>query len=117
VSVVADLEYVPRRCIYAPPTGHGALRLRFQGIHFGTALHGHHGLYAEAERFRRGAPVKLVFKEADNVIGSVVHRDGDGWKPFELDTTSSAGKTDELVVEISSSTGEGRQYCFEADTR
>ena len=59
----------------------------------------------------------LTFKTGDATLGSVVHRDGDGWKPFELDTSALAGKTGELFAEISSPSGDKRLYCFEADTR
>ena len=123
-SVAADLEYRPRRCIYAPPTGsRGSMRIRFLGVHLGHTLHGHHGLYVEAERNRAGAPVTITFRVGDAVVGSVVHHDGDGWKPFEFDTTdlaAAAGKTDgraDLVADIESPSGERRMYCFEADTR
>ncbi len=117
VSVVADLDYVPHRCIYAPPPGGTPLRLRFQGVRLGRTLHGHHAIYVEAERDRRGAPVTLAFRVGDSVLGTVVHRDGDGWKPFEFDTADRAGTTVELVAEISAPNGERRMYCFEADTR
>jgi hypothetical protein len=120
-SVAADLDYRPRRCIYAPPQGgKSVLRLRFLGVQIGRTLHGHHGIYVEAERNRTGAPVTLTFKVDDTVIGSVVHRDGDGWKPFELDTStlpeSMKGRAD-VVAEIASPSGDRRMYCFEADTR
>lgn len=82
-SVVADLEYRPRRCIYAPLSA-GVLRVRFLGVRFGRFLHGHHGLYVEAERGKTGAPVTMAFKVGDSILGSVVHNDGEGWKPFEL---------------------------------
>jgi len=52
----------------------------------------------------------------DTTIGSIEHRDGDGWKGFELDTSALSGQHGELVAEVSSS-GDRRQYCFEADTR
>jgi hypothetical protein len=117
-TVVSDLEYVPRRCVYAPPPGGpGAIRLRFPGVRMGHALHGHHGLYAEAERHRTGAPVTLTFRVGDAVLGSVVHHDGEGWKPFEFDTSDLAGQRLDVTVETSSPSGEGRMYCFEADTR
>lgn len=117
-SVVADLDYVPHRCIYAPPPGGGMpVRLRFDAVRFGRTLHGHHALYVEAERDRKGAPVTLTFKSGDSTIGSVVHHDGEGWKPFEFDTSALAGQTAELRVEIASPSGDRRQYCFEADTR
>jgi hypothetical protein len=124
-SVAADLTYHPHRCIYAPPPGgKTALRLRFLGVHLGQTLHGHHGLYVEAERGRTGAPITITFRSGDTVIGSVVHHDGDGWKPFEFDTSALAaqarqasdGKAD-IVADIESPSGERRMYCFEADTR
>jgi hypothetical protein len=121
VSVAADLDYYPHRCIYAPPPGGKAsLRLRFLGVHLGHALHGHHGLYVEAERNKTGAPITITFKSGDTVIGSVVHHDGDGWKPFEFDTTGLAqasGGTADIDATIETPNGERRMYCFEADTR
>jgi hypothetical protein len=116
-SVVADLEYVPHRCIFAPPPGNAPLRLRFTDVRFGHTLHGHHALYVEAERDKKGAPVTIRFTAGGSTLGTVVHRDGEGWKPFELDTSSLAGQTSELVAEITSPGGDRRLYCFEADTR
>jgi len=120
-SVAADLDYHPRRCIYAPPQGgKSVIRLQFLGVAIGQALHGHHGIYVEAERNRTGTPVTLTFKVGDAVVGSVVHHDGDGWKPFEFDTTSLEesvkGRAD-VVAEIESASADRRLYCFEADTR
>lgn len=118
VSVVADLEYRPHRCIYAPaPGGGGIVRLRFANVQVGHTLYGHHAIYVEAERDRRGAPVTLTFKAGSALVGSVVHHDGDGWKAFEFDTSELSGQRVDVVAEISAPSGERRQYCFEADTR
>jgi hypothetical protein len=115
-SVVADLDYVPHRCIYSPPAGSAPTRIHFLDVRFGATLHGHHAIYVEAERDRKGAPVTLTFRSGDSLLGTVEHRDGDGWKPFELDTSALTGQTGELVAEVSSQ-GDRRMYCFEADTR
>jgi hypothetical protein len=114
VSVVSDLDYVPRQCVYAPPSG-GTLRVRFEDVAFGEALCGHHGLYVEAERGRTGAPVTLAFRADSATIGSVVHRDGEGWKSFEFATLNLKGQSRDLVVDVAS-TGDRRLYCFEAVT-
>jgi hypothetical protein len=117
-SVVADLDYRPHRCVYAPGVGGSSLvRLRFLDVAFGRVLHGHHALYVEAERNRTGAPVTITFKTGDSVVGAVTHHDGDGWREFEFDTSTLAGQRADLVAEIASPGGERRMYCFEADTR
>ena len=116
-SVLPDLDYRARRCLYAPPSAHGTLRIRFDAVSFGRALHGHHAISVEAERNGTGVPVSLAFRSGATNFGRVVHRDGEGWKPFELDTSELAGTTAELVVDISAPNGDRRQYCFEADTR
>jgi hypothetical protein len=121
VSVAADLDYYPRRCVYVPPVGNRTvIRLRFKDVQIGRTLHGHHGLYVEAERNKTGQPVTLTARMHDAIIGTVVHHDGDGWKPFEFDTIgqpeSMNGRAD-IVVDVGAPNGERRMYCFEADTR
>lgn len=118
ITIMADLDYRPRRCIYAPAQGAGTtLRLHFAALAFGRVLHGHHGIYVEAERDQKGAPVAITFRSGDTTIGKLVHRDGEGWKGFDLDTSDLDGKTADLVAEITSSSRDRRMYCFEADTR
>ena len=118
LSIVADMEYRPRRCIYAPLNiGGVSLKIRFDAIHFGKALHGHHLVSVFQEREGTGAPVTLSFSSGSKVIGRVVHRDRDWWKPFEFDTSDLAGSTGELVTEVTAPRPDGRLYCFEADTR
>lgn len=115
--VLSDLSYLPRRCIYAPPPAAGPIRLEFFPVRFGRSLHGHHGLDAQAERDRRGAPISLSFRTAQGSIGNVTHFDGDGWKGFEFDTSDLAGQSGRLVVEIAAPNADQRWYCFQADTR
>lgn len=115
--ILSDLSYLPRRCIYAPPPGREPIRLEFSPVRFGRSLHGHHGLDAQAERERHGAPISLSFRTAQGSIGSVTHSDGDGWKGFEFDTSDLAGQSGRLVVEIGAPNGDQRWYCFQADTR
>jgi hypothetical protein len=117
-SVVADLEYRPHRCIYAPPPGSGSqVRIRFLGVRMARTLYGHHGLYVEAERNRSGAPVTIRFTAGGSVVGSVVHHDGDGWRAFEFDTSELAGREVDLDADISAPSSDRRMYCFQADTR
>ena len=95
----------------------GLLRLRFLNVKMGHTLKGHHAIYVEAERDRRGPPVTITFKVGSSLLGSIVHHDGDGWKAFELDTSDLAGQRADVVAEIAAPSGDRRQYCFEASTR
>jgi len=117
VSIVEDQDYYPHRCVYAPPLGGNAtLRLRFTDVPLGRSLHGHHTLYVEAEHANK-APVTITFSVGGQVIGQAIHRDLEGWKPFEFDTSQFAGSRADVVADIASATGERRMYCFQADTR
>jgi hypothetical protein len=117
-SVVTDLDYYPHRCIFAPAVGGNAtIRMRFADVPFGHALRGHHALYVESERKKEGAPVTITFRVGDRTLGSIVHHDGDGWRPFELDTSALTGQHAELEADIVSPGGQRRYYCFEASTQ
>jgi hypothetical protein len=116
MSVVTDLDYVPHRCVYAPPAGGPPTQIAFKDVHFGTVLRGHHAIYVEAERSKLGPPVTLTLRAGGTTLASLEHRDGDGWKSFELDTSTLAGQTADLIAEVSGQ-GDRRFYCFEADAR
>jgi hypothetical protein len=117
-SIVADSDYYPHRCIYAPPPGGAtALRLSFLGVEIGHTLRGHHGLYIETDPNPQGPVVTVTFRVADSIVGQSMHRGGDGWKPFEFDTSGLAGRRADVVVDIGVSNGDRRPYCFEASTR
>lgn len=117
-SVIHALDHDPRACLFAPPFGPTTvLRVRFRGVRFGTALHGHHGLQNEAERDKTGAPVTIVFRTDLGLIGRADHKDGMGWNGFELQTQELSGKTMDLVADITAGNANRRHYCFEADTR
>jgi hypothetical protein len=118
ISVIANMDYTPRRCFYAPVmSGSTTTRIRFQDVVIGKHLHGHHGLYVEAERGGTGAPVTLSFSFDQGPIGSFTHRDGEGWTAFDISTETFAGQRKELIADISAPDGNRRMYCFEADTR
>jgi hypothetical protein len=118
ITILPDLTYRPRRCIYVPPQGGSSLqRLEFPKVHFGSQLVGHHGIAVHAERDLVGTPVTLVFRVRDQVLGRFVHADGEGWASFEMDTSTLKDREEPLSVEVSSPNPQNRHYCFEATTR
>ena len=116
VTVIADEEFVARRCIWAHPPARGELSIRYRKVKLGTVLAGHGGIYWMVERERAGAPVELVVRVDGKRIGNYIHADGDGWSHFEIPLGESAGKTLDVEFAVSSPDHEHRHFCFEART-
>jgi hypothetical protein len=116
LAVLHALDHHPHACIFATPPGpSGALRIKLGNVAFGTSLHGHSGVQWLSERTPSAERVSVAFSAFGRPLGQNVHRVGVGWTGFEFPTPEIAGKTGELVAEV---TGAGpRGYCFEVDTR
>lgn len=118
VTVIADEQFRPRRCVWSHPFARGEIVTRFRGAPLGQVIQGHHGMYWVIERERKGAPVTLVVRVDGEVVGTSVHTDGDGWSRFEMPLGAHAGKPSaEVEFAVSSRNYKDRHYCFEADTR
>lgn len=118
VTVIADQDFLPRRCIWSHPLARGEIVTRFADVPLGSVVRGHGGMYWIVEREEKGAPVKLTVRVDGDTVGAVVHRDGDGWSAFELPLGVHAGQTAATVeFAVSSPDYQHRHYCFEADTR
>lgn len=117
-TIIADENFLPRRCIYAHPTPSGARVVRFDKVPLGQRIVGHSGMYWMIERSKLGAPVDLEVKVDGDSVGTVTHVDGEGWKRFEIDLGAHASAR-EATVEFAISTGnyEHRHFCFQADSR
>lgn len=118
VTVIADQDFLPRRCIWSHPLARGEIVTRFTGVPLGSVVRGHGGMYWIVERDRKGAPVQLRVRVDGDTIGTVVHRDGDGWSEFEMPLGAHAGAASATVeFAVSSPNNQHRHFCFEADTR
>jgi hypothetical protein len=118
VTVVADEKFLPRRCIWSHPFRRGFIVTRFKDVPLGERIEGHGGMYWVTERDGLGAPVHLDVVVDGDVVGSYVHRDGDGWSSFELPLGAHA-HTEHATVEfrVGSANYQHRHFCFEATTR
>ena len=114
VTVIADEEFVARRCIWAHPPARGELSIRYPKVKLGNVLVGHGGIYWMVERERAGAPVEIVVRVDGKRIGNYIHADGDGWSRFEIPLGDHAGKTSDVEFAVSSPDHEHRHFCFEA---
>ncbi len=117
-TVIADEEFRPRRCLWSHPFARGEIVTRFHRVPLGQVIRGHAGMYWIIEREKKGAPVTLTVRVDGEAVGSVVHRDGDGWAPFEIPLGARAGARAATVeFAVSSPNNRDRHFCFEADTR
>ncbi len=118
VTVMGDEELRPRRCVWSHPFAKGEVVTRFHHVPLGRVIRGHGGIYWIVEREKRGAPVTLTVRVDGDTLGRFVHRDGDGWAPFQLDLGAHAGAADaEVELAVSSPAYHERHFCFEADSR
>jgi hypothetical protein len=116
VTVVEDEQWRGRRCIWAEPPQGGTLSIRFPSVPLGKVVRGYATLPWWIERELRGAPVAMSVVVAGESVGTYVHRDGDGWKPFEFSAGAHAGTRADVEFRVSSAHA-GREFCFQADTR
>jgi hypothetical protein len=108
-SFVTDLDYRAHDAIFVEVPGDGrTVVVRFPPRPAGTAIRGGFGLYVEAERDGRGAPVYLEWRSEGRNLGSLVHHDGEGWKRFELATGASPGALVPLELRLRSPGGHRR---------
>jgi hypothetical protein len=122
VTVIEDMQHRARRCIWSHPVQGALMTTTFHDVPLGTKIYGHHGLAYEAERGDDngndlGGPVVLRVLVDDTPLDTSVHRDGDGWKPFEFNTTPWAGSRHRVSFEVRSDRPGMRHYCFEGDAR
>lgn len=118
VTVIADEEFRPRRCLWSHPPRRGEIVTRFRDVPLGSVIRGHAGMYWIIERERKGAPVTLSVRVNGEVVGEATHADGDGWAPFEFPLGAHAGAARaEVEFAVRTLNYLHRHYCFEADTR
>jgi hypothetical protein len=85
-------------------------------VAIGTSLRGGFGLYVEAEREGKGAPVILEWRVEGRSVGTLTHHDGDGWKSFELTTGAAPGARGTLEMRLRSPGGQRRLVGVDAVT-
>lgn len=117
-TVIADQNFLPRRCMWAHPPAKGEIAIRFSNVSLGSVIRGHGGMYWMTERDGSGAPVDLIVRVDGAEIGRYQHKDGDGWSSFEMPLGDHAGKKNAGVeFGVTTSNNMHRHFCFEADSR
>jgi hypothetical protein len=117
--VMEDLDLKPRRCVRQPPLGEQPVRVAFRGVPLGERIVFYGGLYYEDERHRRGKPVRAAIRVNGEKVGTMIHRDGEGWKRLEVSTRvpSRGGPNGDIAIEVTAGETHRRTFCWAASTR
>jgi hypothetical protein len=114
--VLTDLTLQPRRCIWQHPAGEDPVRTTFEDVPLEGELVVHAGIDYQVERREAHSPVTLRVFVDDALVGSLVHRDGDGWSELRIDT-SGYPTTARVRFETSASDPAARWFCYAASVQ
>lgn len=117
VTVIEDQHYQPRRCLWAHPGNDEVLSIEYQAVSIGQRVRGYGGLPYFRERESHGAPVEMEVYVGGEKIGAYLHRDGEGWSPFDFDTRGRASEVLPVEFRVTSKRAAHREFCFQADVR
>jgi hypothetical protein len=115
-TILDDLDLRPRYCIWQHPAGPEPIRATFPDVPLGERLVLYGDLYYEHERHREHGPVHVAVRVNGEVVGRMVHRDGDGWKRM-VAATGGRGARGEVTVEVTAPNPHLRTFCWAATTR
>lgn len=116
-TIIEDLSLAPRRCVLQRPQGPEPISVTYRDIHLGTRLVLHAGLDYHDERNETGVPVTLRVLIDGREVDRIVHRDGDGFARYEIDTQKhreGASARGELRLEVTAQDSRKRSFCWSA---
>ncbi|MFA9469191.1 MAG: hypothetical protein ACERNK_01340 [Deltaproteobacteria bacterium] len=116
-TVLQDLELQPRRCIWQHPAGADPVRVTFPDVPLGERLVIRGGIDYQSERRRVHSPVTLRVWLDDQLIGELVHHDGDGWSGIDVDTSSVGRERAQVRFETTAPDPTARLFCWSASVQ
>ncbi len=119
-TVLEDLDLQPRRCVWQHPVSGEPVRTTLRNVPLGERLVLHAGLYYVHERPLTGGTVEVEVELDGESIGTMVHRDGDGWKRLEVSTETRARgdrARGDVTIEVRADQPDMRTLCWAASTR
>jgi hypothetical protein len=114
-TVNEDLELLPRHCVWQHPAQGEPVTTTYEDIPLGDRLVLYAGLYSEHERMEEHPPVRVRVTVDGEPVGSMVHRDGDGWKRMEAAMPDRERGDVSVIVEAD--VPHLRTLCWAATTR
>ncbi|MEM7433759.1 MAG: hypothetical protein AAF436_01315 [Myxococcota bacterium] len=116
-TVMADLDLLPRRCVWQHPAGTDPVRTRFEQVPLGDTLVVEGALDYNNDRREGRSPVLLRVFIDGHLAGELRHRDRTGWTRVEVDTSRFSGSTREVWFETTTPDPAARTFCWSASAR
>lgn len=116
-TVVETLDLEPRRCVYQHPARGEPIDVRFAGVPAGARLVVYTGLDYHDERDGVGDPYTLSIRLDGKQLGTIEHRDGDGWARNEIPLPAGHGSLSNVTFRVSSDARQRRSVCWAATIR
>lgn len=114
-TVLTDIDFRPRRCIWQHPAGPEPVRTTFTDVPRGDRLVVYAGIYHRDERTREFPPALVRVLVGGQEAGNILHHDGDGWHRLEIPIPTEAGKQSVTVaVETIAEAPHRRTLCWSA---
>jgi hypothetical protein len=116
-TMITDLEYVPRRCVFMHPSDR-ATALNYPPRPIGHKVVAYVGLQAHLERELAHPPVNVRIEVGGKEVAHAHHKDGDGWLRFEGSTAEFAGQNQPVrIVTWADASPQFRVACVAAQLR
>lgn len=116
-TVITDLEYVPRRCVFMHPSDR-ATAVDYPARRIGHKVVAFVGLQVYIERELNKSPVNVRIEVGGKEVAQTKHKDGDGWLRFEGSTAEFAGQTQPVrIVTWADASPQFRVACVAAQLR
>ncbi|HET9956526.1 MAG TPA: hypothetical protein VFQ61_18615 [Polyangiaceae bacterium] len=117
VTLLAERDMRPRRCILAPAPFNGVLRLRFAQVPIGRVLKGYAARLESAQHVLDGTHVAFSAYVGGQRVGRQAIAAEVGFVPFEFAVQHLQRGSAEVVFEVEGERGAGREFCFNAEMR
>ncbi len=115
--VLNDLALLPRHCLWQHPQGQAPVETTFPAVPLRSHMRFYGGIHYENERDLDKGDVIMRVRIAGQDVGSMVHRDGDGWKGFDVDVAPEwVGTAQDVSISTASDAPYLRTFCWNGYT-
>ncbi|MCB9666829.1 MAG: hypothetical protein H6715_01755 [Myxococcales bacterium] len=116
-TVVEDLAFKPRNCIWQHAAGPEPIRITFRKVPLTETIVLYGGLYHMHERDLKYSPVAMQILFNEVPVARFDHRDGEGWRQYIIETPWLFGQAVDVTVDVTAPMERFRGFCWSGYVR